>query len=263
MAKNLKKWHILLTIAVLFICGAVQAKQPQNSQRRNKNIIEEQLAFFPEFRQLPWIVGEGKRVTLCHSVSLILPKGTLALKQDGTKEFERLIGDIGKPLCGIILGNKWDWVAYISEHSIGMIDTADMDFTKMVSAIETMINAENKERIESGIPEIVFSRWHQMPTYDRARKTLTWSAYYDVEGMDGKIFNEETTLLMPTGVVHMVFAADVPPCSKYEYLDFLSDFTKIRNSLIIKQTKRENTRSSHCSLYDLPGYHLNNDCSLN
>jgi uncharacterized membrane-anchored protein len=173
---------------------AAEAAAPAGSGSR---VEAEEPAEADPLASIPHLVGP-RQVELGHHARIDLPTGMVLLEEATAKDLMHKLGNSTEGVVAVITPHARDakWLVVIEADDVGYVNDGDadeLDASSMLAQFKQGTVAQNKKRVEMGIPELVLDGWTEPPRYERASHHLVWGL--NAHDKDGKVVNFFTRFL--------------------------------------------------------------------
>lgn len=183
------KWIICSLFAVMFVGlppAMVQAQTPKRDQAAEMSAA---------FEAAKLVAKRGPAdVALKDQALLKLPAGLVFVPQPEADQIMKAIGNghDEKRLGLVFPESEGDWLVVIKYFDSGYIrddEARDWQADEMLAQLKEGTEAQNKERVELGIPPMEIVNWVQPPTYDASTHRMVWSIESRDKGADANSDN--------------------------------------------------------------------------
>jgi uncharacterized membrane-anchored protein len=167
----------LVAIAVLPVPGWAQGSPAATSEQARRDEIQ---------AAAKAAMQAGTRgpadIKMIDQAVLTLPAGYVFIPKAEGARFMRALGNTisDTVFVGLIVGTNPgdDWIVdaeYIKDGYIKDDEAKNWDADKLLQSLKDGTEADNKNRVARGFPELQVLDWVERPTYDSATRRLVWS----------------------------------------------------------------------------------------
>ena len=164
---------IMVAVGLAYLAPARAANTPEARQQAVRSAAE-------AARKV--LVRGPASVSLRDQAKLALPEHFGFIPRPQAADYMRALGNrIDDDFIGLIvpLGEDGEWLVtleYIASGYIKDDDAQHWDADKLLQSLKDGTEAANVDRLAQGIPELVVTRWVEVPKYEGSSHQLVWAA---------------------------------------------------------------------------------------
>jgi uncharacterized membrane-anchored protein len=193
---------MLVALALVCLAPAHAANIPEARQQAVRNAAD---------AARKALVRGPASVSLREQAKLALPEHFGFIPRPQAADYMRALGNrVDDDFIGLIvpLGADGEWLVtleYIASGYIKDDDARHWDADKLLQSLKDGTEAANVDRLAQGIPELVVTRWVEVPKYEGGSHQLVWAAEARSKGREDRdpTINYNTYVLGREGYVSL------------------------------------------------------------